>query len=392
MKLLKNHINSHDGTGEVTLLPEQEEDMWEAYNLIQIGDAIRATTMRKVVREGQTGSVTSQKVTLTLCIQVLDVEFDTEACSLRVKGRNIEENKHVKRGQHHTIDMELNRKFTLIKPEWDSLAIERLRTMTDETQRADVAAIVLNTGQATVCLLGTNLTLVRQRIEVSIPKKRVMNESQRQKAVDKLYHQIIEAIHRHIRFDVVKLVIVASPGFHREEFLAYTKSYLTRHDDAVLRDNMHKFLAVHTSTGDLGGLKEALASPAIANQMANTKAVSEVAALDRFHKMLAEDENRAVYGWAHVAAACDALAIDTLLLSDTLLRSRDVGVRKQYVNLVETVKDQGGTVRIFSSMHVSGQQLDNITGVAAVLRFPMPNLFQDDVEDQDDDDNEDFFK
>ena len=33
-----------------------------------------------------------------------------------------------------------------------------------------------------------------------------------------------------------------------------------------------------------------------------------------------------------------------------------------------------GAVRILSSLHESGQYLDRLTGVAALLRFPMPEL------------------
>jgi protein pelota len=45
MKVLRNSILK-DGTGEITLLPELDEDMWHAYNLISVGDCIRATTLR----------------------------------------------------------------------------------------------------------------------------------------------------------------------------------------------------------------------------------------------------------------------------------------------------------------------------------------------------------
>jgi hypothetical protein len=31
-------------------------------------------------------------------------------------------------------------------------------------------------------------------------------------------------------------------------------------------------------------------------------------------------------------------------------------------------------VYIFSTMHVSGQQLQQVSGVAAILRYPMPDL------------------
>lgn len=43
-----------------------------------------------------TGSVSSSKVRTTLTIAVEGIEFDTQACMLRIKGRNVEENQYVK--------------------------------------------------------------------------------------------------------------------------------------------------------------------------------------------------------------------------------------------------------------------------------------------------------
>lgn len=37
-------------------------------------------------------------------------------------------------GAYHTIDLELNRKFTLIKEEWDSIDLGRIEMATDPTQ------------------------------------------------------------------------------------------------------------------------------------------------------------------------------------------------------------------------------------------------------------------
>ena len=46
--------------------------------------------------ESATGSTSSNKVRTTLTINVEAVDFDTQACVLRVKGRNIQENQYVK--------------------------------------------------------------------------------------------------------------------------------------------------------------------------------------------------------------------------------------------------------------------------------------------------------
>lgn len=37
-------------------------------------------------------------------------------------------------GAYHTIDLELNRKFTLMKEEWDSIDLGRIEMATDPTQ------------------------------------------------------------------------------------------------------------------------------------------------------------------------------------------------------------------------------------------------------------------
>ena len=51
--------------------------------------------------------------------------------------------------------------------------------------------------------------------------------------------------------------------------------------------------------------------------------------------------------------------------------------RAAYSQLVEGVRESGGEALVFSGAHVSGEQLDQLSGVAAILRFPLP-----DVEDQ----------
>ena len=76
--------------------------------------------------ESATGSSTSERVRTTLTVSVETVEYDSTSVQLRVKGRNIQENPHVKMGAYHTIDLILNQKFTLAKKCWDSVALDRL--------------------------------------------------------------------------------------------------------------------------------------------------------------------------------------------------------------------------------------------------------------------------
>lgn len=377
-----------NGKGHVGLIPEEAEDMWHAYNLVSAHDILRSTTIRRVQSESATGSTSSSKVRTTLTIQVESTEFDTQACVLRVKGRNVQENQYVKMGQYHTIDLELNRKFVLTKEEWDIVCIERIENACDPSKKADVGAIVMQEGIAHVCLVTPSMTLVRAKIEVTIPRKRRGNCTQHDKGLLKFYDQIIAAIIRHFDFDIIKCVLVASPGFVKDQFAEYMFAQAIKLEQKVLTENKSKFLLVHSSSGFKHSLQEVLTDPAISSRLSDTKATSEVRALESFYTMLQNEPDRAFYGIDHVERANDMLAIETLMVTDNLFRSTNLAERKRFVNLVESVRDNNGDAKIFSSLHVSGEQLSLLSGVAAILRFPLPDLL-DEFDDETDSDSGD---
>ncbi|EFA12200.1 protein pelota [Tribolium castaneum] len=383
MKLIDKSIDK-EGQGYVTLVPEEPEDMWHAYNLISEGDYVRSSTVRKVQSESSTGSSTSNRVRTMLTIAVETIDFDTQACMLRLKGKNVEENQYVKMGAYHTLDLEMNRKFRLTKHEWDSVSLERVEMACDPTKSADLAAVIMQDGLAQICLITSSMTIVRAKIEASIPRKRKNFIQQHEKALAKFYDNIIQGILRHIDFDIVKCVIIASPGFVRDQFYEYMFQMAVKTDNKTLLENKSKFMLIHSSTGFKHSLKEILQDPAVVNKISDTKAASEVKALEVFYTTLQCEPDKAFYGKKHVEKANEAQAIETLLISDNLFRCKDVNLRKEYVKLVDSVRENGGDVKIFSSLHISGEQLEQLTGIAAILRFPMPELDEDDESETED--------
>ncbi|KAF7253003.1 hypothetical protein EG68_08803 [Paragonimus skrjabini miyazakii] len=372
MKVIHRDIDKYSA-GHITLIAENEEDMWLTYNLVQVGDKLRCSTVRKVQNESATGSVQTKQVRTNLTIEVEKIDYDLQGSVLHLKGRNAVENQFVKMGAYHTLDLSTDEKFTITKNEWDSVAIMLVEQAADPTQHADLAAVMMHEGLAYVCLVTSTTTIVRAKIETNIPRKRPgLPTSQHEKGMVRFFDQIMQALERHIRFDIVKCIILASPGFVREQFFDYLIQTAVKQDKRVFLENKSKFVLVHSSSGHKHALKEVLADANILSKLANTKAATEVTALNDFYQMLKVDQSRAFYGYKHVKTAADAFAIDTLLVSDALFRSRDLEERRRYVALVDSVKEDQGTVRIFSSLHVSGEQLNQLSGVAAILRFPIP--------------------
>ena len=117
----------------------------------------------------------------------------------------------------------------------------------------------------------------------------------------------------------------------------------------------------------------------------------EVEILHKFMRMIDINPDKAYYGYNHVCKANEEMAIESLLITDSLFLSNDVATRKKYVNLVESVRDNGGKVYNFSTLHVSGVQLQQVSGIAAILRFPLPDLeaLEEAAAEFDDDDDDD---
>lgn len=219
------------------------------------------------------------------------------------------------------------------------------------------------------------MTVVRQRIDVPMPRKHksLPGASNTDKAHTRFLTQVYDAVCKLLALPALRLIILASPGFTRATVFDYLFAEATRRGDKILTGNeaKRKFLQVHCNSPHLHSLMEVLKSPEVTAQLKDTKFAREGQTLDRFLRMLASDELRAWYGEAHVELAAVRGAIGSLLISDGLFRAADPARRKHFVQLVEDVRAQGGDVSIFSGLHETGRQLNGLTGIAAILRYPL---------------------
>ncbi|XP_028790210.1 protein PELOTA 1 [Neltuma alba] len=374
MRIVRKDVVA-DGPGSVKMVPIDSDDLWFAYNLIAPGDSVMAVTVRKVLREMASGGREAERMKLKLEIKVEELaDYDKEGSILRVRGKNIMENEHVKIGAFHTLELELQRPFVLRKDVWDSLALDMLQQASDPGASADLAVVLMQEGLAHILLVGRSMTVSRSRIETPIPRKHGPAIAGYESALNKFFDKVLHAFLKHVDFSVVRCAVIASPGFTKDQFHRHLLLEAERKQLRPIIENKSRIILVHASSGYKHSLREVLDAPNVMSMIKDTKAALEVRILKDFYNMLSNDPSRACYGLKHVEVAIERLAVQTLLITDDLFRNSDIMRRQQYVKLVNSVKDSGGSVHVFSSMHVSGEQLAQISGVAAILRFPLPDL------------------
>jgi protein pelota len=354
-----------------------------------------------------TGGTSSQRVHTNLTVLIKTLDFDPQAGQLHVAGQVARENKHVKLGQFHTLDLELNRNFTLEKviegkdggEGWDSVAIAQLEEAIDPNKGTEAVAVVLQEGIANICFITQFQTILKQRVETAVPRKNAGSgrAAGHDKALQKFFKTVVDTLLRQIEglfegkdSSATFPILIASPGFVAEAFLKYVNETAVSGSDQLLKRLVKEkvFVKIHSSSGHLHSLNEVLKSPEVLAKMQDTKYARETALMDRFFDLLRKDDARAWYGPKEVEKAASQGAIGrgggVLLISHGLFRSQDAAVRRRWVKLVDSVRDeQGGEVRILSSDHESGKRLEALSGVAAILTYPIEDL--DDAEAEEDD-------
>lgn len=369
----------HEGReGWIRVTPEDSDDIWALYNIISAGDEVESVTMRKVLQENNAGDVVdSHKVKVVLAVITEKVDVDIKGANMRVNGKNVKENKWVKLGSYHTLDLEPGRDVKITKACWDAVSLEFLRSSAS-SNKAEVGAIQFCDGLGFVCQLNPSSGVrILQRIQVAMPKKKLGSTSTLEKAQEKFYLGLVEAAIQHLNFAGLRAVIIAAPGSMKDDFHKYLIEHLQKAGMTGVLEHKNKLMRIglpgSASATNLNphNLLEVLKEPRIAELLADTKAVLENRLMETFQKCLSNDPDRCTYGLTHIRKAVDECAVKHLLLSDSLFRSHDVSERKMYGKMMATVKENGGDVMIFSAGSKPAEELDKLTGIAALLNFPI---------------------
>jgi len=375
-----------DGTDcSIRLTPEDSDDIWVLYNILESGDEVEAPTTRKVLHESSSGEVTgSQRLKMVLSIKVEKCDVDLLAGQLRVNGLNTKENQHVKLGSYHTLQIEPHGPdepdyfIRLTKERWDGLAIAALEQCLNSA-KDEIGAVLMEPGLSSVVLhrAGCDQPMVLHRVQVpaAVPKKKGPGN---EKAIEKYISETYAAMRKYLVVEKLKAIIVGSTeATLRDEIYRRLLSEATETKDRNILDNKNKFLRLQVKSGQPSALSQALDEPRIALLLADTRTAHEKKLLDAFQKHLTNAEDNVdltAFGTNQVLYAAEQGAIKDLLLADSLFRSTDIRERRTIAKVAETAARMGAKVTVFSPNSRCAEELEKLSGIAAILNFALfPN-------------------
>lgn len=332
-------------TGEIKVRVENPDDLWHLHNLILPGDAVRASTYRREeVKSDKLRPERGEKVRVTLTIRVEGVEFQAFSDRLRITGVIGEGPQDL--GRHHTLNVGVDDVLSIIKT-WRPHELRRVDEAVAAAQKPLVAFLSLDDEEALLAQL--RQYGVRELATIRAPGHGKMFPSGDAKAV------FFDDVLAHLRTtDVGEALVVVGPGFTREAFLEYLKAR-----EPTLAGRVHAHGTAHAG---MQGIQEALRAGVGTKVFGESRVGYETGLVEKVLAAIATSRPVA-YGPAEVDEAAEAGAIETLLVSDAVVRNPGIE------DLMRVVESARGQVVLVSRHHEAGQKLQALGGIAGLLRF-----------------------
>ncbi|AJT08839.1 ALS_1a_G0047800.mRNA.1.CDS.1 [Saccharomyces cerevisiae] len=383
ISLKKDSFNK--GGAVITLLPEDKEDLFTVYQIVDKDDELifKKKFTSKLDEAGKKKSTDLVK----LKIKVISEDFDMKDEYLKYKGVTVTDesgasNVDIPVGKYLSFTLDYVYPFTIIKQNFNKFMQKLLNEACNIEYKSDTAAVVLQEGIAHVCLVTSSSTILKQKIEYSMPKKkRTTDVLKFDEKTEKFYKAIYSAMKKDLNFDKLKTIILCSPGFYAKILMDKIFQYAEEEHNKKILDNKGMFFIAHCSTGYLQGINEVLKNPLYASKLQDTKYSKEIMVMDEFLLHLNKDDDKAWYGEKEVVKAAEYGAISYLLLTDKILHSDNIAQREEYLKLMDSVESNGGKALVLSTLHSLGEELDQLTGIACILKYPLPDLDEDDGEE-----------
>ena len=345
MKVLHQDANH----GEIKLMPENLDDIWHLFNIIQKNDLIRAMTYRSDEQgSDKIRSKKSSKKRMLLGIRVEEVKFHEFSDRLRIHGV-IEEGPQDK-GSYHTFNVtaEDMDKITIVKDEWKPFEIQRIQEAVDQTKQGLVFFVSLDDDNATLAILRQSGVQMIAEVESHRSGKQYSSPN-----VEKEYFNEIYSIIKNFKKNETPLVLLG-PGFTRDHFHEFGK---TTDPEIFSKTIIHA-----TGNPGMNGIHEALKTGVIEHIARENRVIMETKLVEEFFNEIKKN-GKVCYGLEEIKQALKNGAVEHLLIIDRLVRS------EEGETLLCLAQDQQSHFTIINTMHDAGKKLEGIGGIGALLRY-----------------------
>lgn len=340
--------------GIVETIPENEDDLWILYTVIEKGDLVSARTSREIKLGDK-----STRVSMDITIRVERVEYESFTDRVRIHGVVIDApEEYGVKGKHHTISISPGTKLVIWKNKWLEHQLDRISRSSLVEKR--ILAITMDYDEACISLITEQGVKITSEIHSHVPGKR--DPDSFSMYLNKYLEEVVARILDLIKQYSVKVVVVASPG----DLAARIADSIKNHVNRVYRDSI--------SIGGCSGLNELLRRDSIRKATLELSVINAYEILEEFKYLLIKDSSLIAYGIDDVEYAVKNNAVKKLVVSADLLRCSDDVLRNRVNELIEEAYRRRAEITIVPRDSDVNREVSGFGGVIAILRYSLTRL------------------
>ncbi len=344
------------------LIPENLDDLWVLYNIVQVGDRVCARTTREVkVAQEDARPTKGKRIPLYLGLKIEKAAFDKSVNRLRMTGIVSEAPEKIPgiMGTHHTISVYPGTTLTIEKKEWPLYQLKRIKAACEEKAQP-ILVVGIDDEECCIALLRHYEIDVKNEVRARLPGK--LEAEKRSDALINYFKSSLEALTP--VWELCKCsIILVGPSYIKNEFAKYVRDKRPEIADKIAAIGF-------ASSGGVAGVGEALRSGILEKVAKNVRIVEETRLVEQVLSRLGSQSGDVSYG-TDVDEAVKMGAVDHVLVADKLLREAENTERQRLEDLIRNVEKIRGKVTIVSTEHEAGKKLLGLGGIAALLRYPI---------------------
>lgn len=332
----------------VRLHIDDMDDLWYLKNILSTGDLVTMTAMRRVEKQDDmTRSKETRRKPVTVTIQVETIEFQEFSNRLKLLGTITSGSEDIA-GEHQSFIVNVDDDLKITKTDWGELQKNLLKESEERAQKIMGIFVTLDDDSSDVVVMRSYGLQSMGRIESRKTGK--MYDTQYS---EKDYFNEISNVLKQMPGET-EMISVLGPGFTRDHLTKYLG------EDPFYKSKIIK--SSPTGRSDIGAVYEYLESEESKKAFENARISKETELFNRFLKEL-NGTGLCAYGKEDVRKALDYGAVDTLMISESVISDRATD------NISDTAKKSSTEVYIFSEITEPGKMLKKFGGYCAVLRY-----------------------
>lgn len=337
--------------GTVRLKINDPDDLWYLSHVIESGDLVKGVATRKV-KIGDSENVKIAKKTFWVTLEAETVDFSAAGQALRINGKIIEAPEDIPKGSYQSISLEMNSEATITKEQW----LTHQKQKIEEASQAKYSYLLclFDREEAIFALTKKFGYEIVGKIQGEAPKKAKLQEIKKD-----FYEDIIKTIEIYNDRYAPERIILASPAFYKEDLFKKISP----------KELKAKIALATCSDVSESALDEVIKRPELKDVLKQSRVREEQLLVEQALQEI-NKEQLAAYGWEEIKKAVQAGAVSDLIVTDkTIKKFREEKKYSELDELMKTVDALQGKIHLITSEHASGQRIDGLGGIVALLRY-----------------------